>query len=140
MKAFYLAILTAFIWGMVPILEKVGLSGVSPQAGMVFRCLGVMIGASLLVAINPGIIREASSVGIKGVYLFLIAGFLANFVGQLLFYNALKAGEASKVTPIAGSFPLVTFCLGVLVFGETVTIHKIGGIMLILSGLFLLKG
>jgi len=138
MKAFYLAVCAALVWGVVPVLEKAGLAGLSPKTGMIFRCIGVMIGAAILLAFYPGVITEAASAGFRGPLLFVLAGFLANFIGQLLFYNALKAGEVSMVTPITGAYPLIAFILGVIIFQETVTVPNVIGIALVLAGIFLL--
>lgn len=44
METFFLALLTAFIWGFVPFLEKVGLSSVEPTAAYLVRCSGVFSG------------------------------------------------------------------------------------------------
>lgn len=139
MRAFYLAILTALVWGVVPILEKIGLAKINPQTGLVFRCFGVMIGASMLVMMSPNILKGALSSGYRALLPFIIGGFLANFVGQLLFYSALKTGDVSRITPIAGSFPLVSFLLGIFLLNETITIQKGAGVALILFGLVLLR-
>ena len=73
------------------------------------------------------------------VVLVLLGGFLASVVGQVFFYHALKTGESSKVVPLAATYPLVSFILGVILLGEKVTFAKTGGIIFILLGVFLLK-
>ena len=139
MNHFYWAILAACIWGVVPIFEKMGLNNVSPFVGLFYRSLGVILG---LMFLGIGFLKTDAlkHVDLKTVSLLVLSGFLASFVAQICFYHGLKLGEVSKVVPIAGSFPLISFLLGVLIFKETVTPYKIAGIVFIVSGIWLLKG
>jgi transporter family protein len=139
MKPYYFALLTALLWGIVPVFEKMGLSKLTPAAGIFVRCLSVSIGAVILFLFNPALLNELSHAPIKNIALIVAGGFTANFLGQLLFYNALKNGEASKVVPIAGAYPLVAFFMGVFLLGEKITLAKTAGIGLVLAGLILLR-
>lgn len=138
MEAFLLALLTALIWGFVPFLEKVGLSSVHPTAAYLVRSSGVFLGVVAVIAFTP----HASSlgkVGIKSIIFLVLAGILAGFVAQIVFYKALKLGEISRIVPIASCSPLFTFLLGWLFLGEEVTVSKAIGILFVLGGLFLLR-
>ncbi len=139
MKSYYLALLTALVWGVVPMFEKIGLSKLTPSAGIFVRCLAVSLGALVLFSFKPGIIAELSKAPIKYVALIVACGFTANFVGQLLFYNALKGGDVSRVVPIAGAYPLISFVMGILFLGETMTVAKSFGIGFIFLGIILLR-
>ena len=139
MKAFYFAIMTAVVWGIVPVLEKMGLARISPLAGLLIRSCGVIIGASFLVVFNNQAFRLALKADPKTIFFLVLGGFMASIVGQIFFYNALKSGEASKIVPIAGIYPLVSFLLGIMFLGESVTIAKTSGVFLVIAGLFLLR-
>lgn len=139
MNSFLWAILTAVIWGVVPLLEKSGLFKIDPIVGLFYRCLGVMIGIVLLFLFKGAEIRQSLGNFHAGMTLLIAGGFLASILGQVFFYQALKTGEASKVVPLAGIYPLVSFILGVMILGEKVTLAKVGGMSLILMGVFLLK-
>ena len=139
MRSFYLAVMTACIWGLVPVIEKIGLSRLSPPAGIFVRCLAVACGALCLLAFKPAILGELAQTPPKYIALIVIGGFTANFLGQLLFYNALKGGDVSRVVPIAGAYPLISFVMGVLVLGEALTPLKVAGIGCVVVGIFLLK-
>lgn len=139
MKSYYFALLTALVWGIVPVFEKMGLSKLSPHAGIFVRCLAVSSGALFLLAFKPSILAELAQAPIRNIALIVFGGFTANFIGQLLFYNALKTGDVSCVTPIAGAYPLIAFLLGILVLGESFTLVKLTGIGLIVFGVFLLR-
>ena len=127
------------MWGIVPVIEKIGLSRLSPQAGIFVRCLAIFLGAGVLLAFKPQIIPELSAVPRKYIYLIMAAGFTANFLGQLMFYHAFKGGDVSRVVPIAGAYPLISFLTGILILGEKVAIGKSLGVGCILAGVFLLK-
>ena len=138
MNAFLWALATACIWGVVPVLEKLGLAKVGPYVGLFYRCLGVLIGIFLLgtIMVKP---HELKQIDVKAVFLLVLAGFLASFVAQITFYHGLKIGEVSRVVPISGAYPLIAFLLGVFVLGETLTIQKVIGMLFVISGVWLLK-
>jgi len=138
MNAFWWAVLSAAVWGIVPLVEKAGLIRTAPMTGVFYRSLGVVIGFVLLAVfwVRPA---EMKMVDAKSAMLLMLGGFLASIVGQIFFYQALKAGEVSKMVLVAGSYPVMTFLLGILIFGESFTLFKAAGATLILAGLLLLK-
>ncbi len=138
MTAFKWAIITACVWGVVPILEKAAIGKITPQLGIFYRCIGVALGM-ILLGIFLTSRKQFTAIDLKSIILLISAGFLANFVGQLLFFHGLKMGEVSSFVPIAGSFPLVSFILGVILFGEAITPFKVGGVALITLGIWALK-
>ena len=128
MNVFLWAILAGCVWGIVPILEKVGLTKVEPFVGLFYRCLGVVLGIVLLgvFIVKPHQIR---SVDMRTALILVLSGFLASFVAQIMFYHALKFGEVSKVVPIAGAFPFIAFILGIVILGESLTLVKAAGML-----------
>lgn len=138
MEAFLLALLTAFIWGFVPFLEKIGLSSAEPTAAYLVRCSGVFLGFVIIFFFIPPS-SSIGKMGIKSIFFLVLSGILAGFVAQLVFYKALKTGEISRIIPITSCYPLFTFILGWIFLGEEVTLSKVMGMVLILGGIFLLK-
>ena len=138
MKAFLFALLTALIWGTVPILEKIGLRDVKPYIGLFFRSFGVIIGIVLFYIIfRP--YQDIARTDIKTIVFLALGGFLASIVGQLTFYNALKFGDVSKVVPISAIYPLVSFALALFLLGEQFTPLKLVGVVLVLIGISFLR-
>jgi len=131
--------MTAVVWGFVPVIEKIGLSKIDPIAGLFYRSLGVVLGIALLVSFKAEHIRFSWGSLPSGWMWLLVGGFLASFVGQLMFYHGLKTGEASQVVPIAAAYPLLTFILGILILGEKFTLMKFFGVSFILIGIIFLK-
>ncbi|MBE7446889.1 MAG: EamA family transporter [Planctomycetia bacterium] len=138
METLILALLTAFIWGFVPFLEKVGLSSVEPTAAYLIRCSGVFLGVAMIIAFTPQF-PSFRKMDVKSIFFLVLAGILAGVVAQLVFYKALKMGEISRIIPITSCYPLFTFLLGWIFLGEQVTMSKVIGMLLILGGIFLLK-
>ncbi|MBD3264042.1 MAG: EamA family transporter [Candidatus Omnitrophica bacterium] len=137
-NAFFWAFLTALIWGVVPLIEKIGLIKAKPLAGLFYRSLGVFLAIPLMLIflIRPSQLR---SLDVRSALLLISGGFLASFVAQFCFYNSLKTGEVSRVVPVAGMYPLVSFILGIMILGESVTLIKLFGVVLVVTGVWLLK-
>jgi transporter family protein len=138
METFIFALLTAFIWGFVPFLEKLGLSSTEPAAAYLVRSTGVFLGVAITVCFTPHI-SSIGKMGVKSILLLMLAGILAGFVAQIVFYKALKTGEISRIVLITSCAPVFTFILGCLFLGEEITFSKVMGMLLILGGLLLLK-
>jgi transporter family protein len=138
MSAYSWAILTACIWGFVPILEKIGLSHANPIAGVFYRCLGILVGFILMgfFIFKPEDIR---AVDLRAILFLVAAGLLASFLAQLTFYQGLKLGEVSKIVPISASYPLITFILGILIFKENFTLVKGLGVLAVVFGIWAIK-
>ncbi len=138
-KAFMYAVLTAIIWGLAPAFEKTGLSGkVDPYVGVVIRTIPVVI-VSITGLFLLGKAGELAHLETRNIFFLAIGGLIAGFLGQLTLYNALKAGEASIVVPISATYPLITLVIAVLFLGESVTLTKVLGIILVISGVALLR-
>ena len=138
MSAFLWALLRAGIWGIVPLMEKVGLGEAPPTAGVVVRSLGVTVG--LVVGAWVWAPWEAlRAMSWTSMLLLALGGLLASFVGQLAFYHALKAGALSQVTPVAGAYPLVAALLGWVVLREPLTLPRLLGVVFVVLGVVLLR-
>lgn len=139
MQAFHWAILTALVWGAAPLFEKMGIAKIDPLPGLFLRIFGVLFGMMLLLIFKFDIVKEAMSARPQTILFIMMGGFLASIVGQMFFYRALKMGEVSRMVPLAATYPVVTFILGVIFLSEKITLAKLGGVALIVSGIFLLK-
>ena len=137
-QAFWWAMLTAVIWGCVPILEKMGLRATDPTAGLFARSAGVAFGALIFAWLwSPWKALAAMPMG--SFALLAVGGFLASFVGQWAFYHALKIGHVSQVSPLSGAYPLVAALLAWIIFREPVTMPRLLGIAFVITGVLLLR-
>jgi bacterial/archaeal transporter family protein len=133
-----LLIATTLLWGSTPILEKIGLAKVDPLIGVTIRSAIVTTGLFLLTFLM-GKGRALIELDGKSVLLFGASGVIAGILGMWTYYGALKMEATSKIVPIAACYPLVTALLSVLVLKEGVTLYRVIGTALIVSGIWLVK-
>lgn len=126
------------MWGVVPVMEKMGLNRTQPFAALFYRSFGVVLGFIVLglFMVKPAQIK---SVEPKAAVMLVLAGFIASFLAQIAFYHGLKIGEVSRVVPVAGAYPFISFLLGAALLGEAVTLPKLAGVVLVMYGVWLLK-
>ncbi len=129
---------TAILWGTTPILEKIGLTKVYPLIGNTIRSCIVTAGL-LLLTLFLGKGKALLQVDGKSIFLFGASGIMAGLLGMWTYYTALKTGATSKIVPIAACYPLVTALLSVLILKEGVTLSRVIGTVLIVSGIWLVK-
>lgn len=138
MSGFWLAVLTAAIWGVVPLVEKLGLRGSDPAVGVFARSLGVFAGFVVFgLWWSPW--QQLAGMSRVSIGLLALGGFLASFVGQMVFYQALKTGNISQMVPISGAYPFVAALLGWFVLREPMSIGRVLGLVLIIAGVVLLR-
>ena len=138
MTVILLLIVVTFLWGVTPILEKVGLTKVDPMVGNTLR--STIASFSLLILILLlGRGRALLEVDRKAVLLFGVTGLLAGALGMWAYYAALKMEATSKIVPISASYPLVTTLLSVLILREGVTLPRVIGTALIVIGIWFVK-
>jgi transporter family protein len=133
-----LLVVTTLLWGSTPILEKTGLAKVDPLIGVTIRSAVVTAGLFLLTFLF-GKGRALIELDGKSILLFGASGMMAGLLGMWTYYGALKMEATSKIVPIAACYPLVTALLSVLVLKEGVTLHRVIGTSLIVSGIWLVK-
>jgi len=134
----WFAILTVLCWGSAPIFEKVGIAKMSPLVAVTVR--SVIISLILVMAVLfSGEASAISKIDSRSLVYIAIGGILAGLLGQTFYFYALKSGESSRVVPIAGTYPLVAAILGITLLGETLTLHKTIGVILIVGGILLVK-
>ncbi len=138
MSAYGWALITAAIWGIVPMMEKAGLGQAPPAAGVAIRSLGVLVGLVVFSLIwSPW--AACAAMPARSIVLLMAGGCLASFVGQMAFYEALKSGAVSQVTPVAGAYPLISVLLGWLILREPFTLSRALGALCVVAGIALLR-
>lgn len=133
------ALLAAAVWGVSPLLEKLGLARADPMIGLIFRCTGVLIGMIPLFFFVPDLGSGFRSAGLRSALCFMTSGFLASVVGQVFALNALKRADASGVSPVMGAWPLFVALFGIFFLREPLNLRRISGAGLIVLGVWLLR-
>ncbi len=137
-QAFVLLLLTAFFWGVPPILEKSALGVSDPVAGLTIRQIAVTLILVVFVTLS-GRWGDLQTVSARDRWLFAFSGISAGLLGMVTYYYALRVTPASRAVPIAASYPLVAAVLAFIFLGEKLTATRLAGIALIISGVYLVR-
>lgn len=132
-----LALFVAFLWGVSMPMTKYCLDGgMSIGTAQIIRVMVALVGPNLLLfASNPSLrVRPITSRVLK---LNLISGFLALFLGFLLWLEALKMESASVIGPFLGAKVAFGFLFCAIILREKFTKRAIFGMLSILLGLLL---
>ncbi len=124
-------------WGTAPLFSKIGLEKIPPFPAMLMRNLILVVlalGSLVFSQQFRGYIIKAP----KHSLFLVIAGALSGLIGQYTYFLALKDGQTSQVVPIVSAFPLMTAFISIMILNESLTAGKVIGIVMIVSGVFLL--
>ena len=139
MKGEFLALISALLWGIAPLLDKYVIgSGVSPYLANVVRVAGALV--FLLVITLLAKEFSTSKLTVKNTILLIVAGIIASGLAMVVYFKALKLSQASKVVPITSIYPLFTVIFSALLLGESVSPKVVVGAILIVIGLALVSG
>ena len=138
LRVFTLLIVTAILWGTSPIIEKSALDGADPLVGVTIRSLAISV-VLIIIMLLSGRMHDVINNPMKNTVLFCVSGLIAGLFGMLTYFHALRLAPASKAVPIAGAYPLVAAILGAIILGENVTVFRIIGTVLIITGVWLVK-
>lgn len=137
-QAFVLLLLTAFFWGAPPIMEKAALGVSDPLAGLTIRQITIALLLLGFVSFS-GRWQQVQAISGRDRLLFALSGISAGLLGMITYYYALRITPASKAVPIAASYPLVAAILAFFFLGEKLTATRLAGIVLIISGVWLVR-
>jgi transporter family protein len=126
------AVLSALFAAATALLAKVGVAHVDPNLATAIRTSVVVVFA-WTIALSLGTHAGLVHVGRRS-WLFLIASGLATGLSWICYFRALSIGEASKVAPIDKLSVVFVVLLAWPLLGETITLAKAAGVLLIAAG------
>lgn len=138
MKSLHFAFLGMLFWGIAPLFGKIGLIQVSPGIALTLRSI-VISGILITWLTASGQMGSLAHVTARDWFFIGMEGIFASLLGHLAYYYALKTGEISRVSPVMAGFPIVALFIAVIFLGESLNLFKIGGAILIVLGVILLK-
>jgi transporter family protein len=130
------AVLSALFAAATALLAKVGVAHVDPNLATAIRTSVVVVFA-WTIALSLGTHAGLVHVGRRS-WLFLIASGLATGLSWICYFRALSMGEASKVAPIDKLSVVFVVLLAWPLLGETITLAKGAGVLLIAAGAIVL--
>lgn len=133
----FLAIFVAFLWGLaLPVTKYCFENGMTPAAAQTIRiAVASLLCNALFFARRPRY-KSGSSIS-KALKLTLLSGFLAFFLGFLLWLQALKMISASTIAPFLGGKVAFGFIFSILILRERATKKAILGMFSVLAGIIL---
>lgn len=132
------AFASAVFAGITAILAKVGLQKIDSTVATALRTIVVLVFAWLMVLV----VGSGAQIGqIAGTtWVFLVLSGLATGASWLCYFKALQIGDVNKVTPVDKSSLLLTMILAFLFLGEGITLLKVGAMVLIGVGTYMMIG
>ncbi|MBI5241636.1 MAG: EamA family transporter [Elusimicrobia bacterium] len=134
----FFILLTVLLWGVAGFIDKLTLRYLGPNETFVVRMgVNAVICLALFFWGWPGV-RASVSAASKLPVLLVSASLVLTMAAVFCYIKALSSGEAMRIVPLSSTFPLVTFLLALAFLGETFSLAKLAGTMLICAGVCLL--
>lgn len=131
-----IALLAGFLWGLAAPASKYCLNaGMGQMTLQTIRISAAAITCSAILLAYRG--KPNLNFGNGGIKIGLISGFLAFFLGFILWLGALSMEPASVVIPFQGAKILFGFLLSIFMIGEKPTKRAHLGAVLIFTGTLL---
>jgi transporter family protein len=130
------AVLSALFAAATALLAKAGVAHVDPNLATAIRTSVVVVFA-WIIALSLGSHAGLMHVGRRS-WLFLVLSGLATGLSWVCYFRALSIGEASKVAPIDKLSVVFVVLLAWPLLGETLSLAKAAGALLIAAGAIVL--
>ena len=130
------AVGSALFAGLTSILAKCGIRKTDSTVATAIRTIVVLIFAWIMVFVvgSQGTLLDIPAKS----FVFLVLSGLATGASWMCYFYALQRGPIDKVVPIDKSSTVMTILLAALLLGESVTLTKGVGVVLIAVGTFLM--
>jgi drug/metabolite transporter (DMT)-like permease len=130
MNVVVLSLVSAAMFGAMPVAVRIGLRGLADAAGPV---LATVLWA-LVVTLPAAAVRH----DVHGIWPFLLAGLVAPGASQVLLTFAIRETGASRTSVAVGTAPLVAVAIALLFLDEPLQAPLVLGALAIVGGGILL--
>ena len=139
---FPLAILFSFAaalcWGIVPLIYRRNLGGLSLYDLNAIRSVGFAGGMVILALIfKPAILSRIPSLEVLGGA--AAAALLANLLGDFFYMSSIEAMGVSFAAAVTSTYPLVVIAVSSIWLGEAISLPLLSGTVTIILGLNLIR-
>lgn len=130
--------ITIFSWGIWGFLNKLVLQRMQPlQMFIVGCCMGFILLPAYAILLRNSNSGVSNSFNV-GSILLCCAASLASTIGTIAYVYGIRTGELGTVAVLSCAYPVLTVALAVMFLGEVLTVPKIIGIILVMSGVVVL--
>ncbi|MDO8806563.1 MAG: EamA family transporter [Elusimicrobiota bacterium] len=126
-------------WGLGAFFDKVSLRHLDPSGAFYVRTLFMIFVFTPLVLWKYTQTKQALLGSDKLGPIFVLGSVLVSMGGVFFYLKALSGGEATKIVPLASTYPAVTFVLALLFLGESFTVNKLIGTLLLSGGIYFIS-
>jgi uncharacterized membrane protein len=138
MNWFTFALLSALLFSVSNALTKMFQPRLATGVGLIVFALGV-VGAALINLLGIKSTTPPASGGINPMALAITSGFVWGFAQLFFIFMLAKNAPVSVAIPVViGGIGIGGVLAGALLFGETLTLMRIIGIVIVLAGSILL--
>jgi len=133
-----LALMTALLWGMIPVLVRKGLLHANVSVAVLLGLLASTPLLFLVFSLHPRPVTQA--VAPEAAVWFAAVGIMGSCLGRVFNYLGVARLGAARATPLINISPLFTTILALVFLGEQVTFRVFGGVVSIVAGVAVLTG
>ena len=126
------AFLSALFAGGTAILVKIGVKDIDSNVATAIRTIIIVIFTWIMVFVTGS---NVSGIDTRSA-IFLILSGTTTGLSWLCYFRALQLGDINKVVPVDKSSIVLSILLSFILLGETVTVYKITGMLLIAIGTY----
>ena len=130
----FYALIAGLFWGSSPVLVKRGLVGSDVSAATLYQQATILL-TLVLAAVLEGNLM-AQRIAPLPLAVFIATGIVGAYLGRTLFVKSVAQIGASRAQSLNNSSPLITVLLAALLLGETLSPAVLGGVLLIIAGVF----
>lgn len=137
MQTIFLILFIAVLWGVADLLRKLTIGSNFQIMSLAFN-FGTIL-APLAIIFYTLTKKNPFKYSFPHLGIAFLGGTLAGLGGLLLFYALFKGAGISTIIPTIRILSIVLVAIGgVLLFGEPITFKFVSGLVLALSGVYLL--
>jgi len=137
MKLFFifLSLITSFLWGLSPVIQKHLLEKFDKRSLMFFYSLAnIFFIAMMLFFFDSKLNMDVKSLNSYDISLIFTYTFFTIFMANLIFLEVLKYNNAHEVAAIEGIYPFFTLVMAYFFLKERITAFGILGVILVILG------
>lgn len=132
-------IIAVICWGMGAFFDKMTLRYVGSSGAFYIRTLFMLVIFIPFLVWKYSPTKQALLGSGRTASAFILSSVLVTMAGVFFYLKAMSGGEASKIVPLSSTYPFVTFLMVYFFLGESFTVNKLLGTLLISGGIYFIS-
>lgn len=128
------AVAAGLLWGSSPVLVKRGLVRSDVSAATLYQQATILVTLVSAALLEGG--GSMQRMTLQPLAVFIATGIVGAYLGRTLFVKSVDEIGASRAQSLNNSSPLITVLLAAAFLGEALSISVLGGVLLIIAGVF----